>query len=119
MLQGNLMKKWPSLVPTCVCRTEIKVTLYGEGLTEDGAPVEHSLGTLKCNYQDGAKTVLIEEKKLVEISGRAYFNGDICPEYAIISSGHVEIFGVKRDIIQGIKARNPDGTVNYTELRLK
>ena len=119
MLQGNLMKKWPSLVPTCMCRTEIEVTLYREGLTEDGAPVMHSLGTLKCNYQDGAETVLDEEKKHVKISGRAYFNGDICPELAIISSGHVKIFGVKRDIIQGIKARNLDGSVNHTELRLK
>lgn len=97
----------------------MKVTLYGEGLTEDGAPVEHSLGTLKCNYQDGAETVLTDEKKHVKISGRAFLNGDICPELAIISSGHVEIFGVKRDIIQGTKARNLDGSVNYTELRLK
>lgn len=119
MLQGDLMKKWPSLVPASVCKTEIKVTLYGEGITEDGAPVKSSEKTLKCNYQDGATTVLTDEKKLVKISGRAYFNGDICPEMPIISSGHVEIFGVKRNIIQGIKARNLDGTVNYTELRLQ
>ena len=49
MLQGDLMKKWPSLVPASVCKTEIKVTLYGEGITEDGAPVKSSEKTLKCN----------------------------------------------------------------------
>ena len=111
--------RYPKLVPPSFCKTDIDVTIYGEGITEEGAPVTYPLGKLKCNYQDGAKTVLTKEKKLVEISGRAYFDGDICPEYAIISSGHVEIFGVKRDIFEGIKARNPDGTVNYTELRLK
>ena len=119
MLQGDLMKKWPCLVPASVCKTEIKVTLYGEGLTEDGAPVKSSLGTLRCNYQDGAETVLTDEKKRVKITGRAYFNVDICPEMPVISGGQVEIFGVKRDIIQGTKARNLDGTVNYTELRLE
>lgn len=111
--------KFPSLVPDRFCKTDIDVTIYGEGLTEDGAPVKYPLGKLKCNYQDGARTVLTDEKKTVENIGKAYFNGDICPEVASISSGQVEIFGVKRDIIQGTKSRNPDGTVNFTELRVK
>ena len=33
-----------------------------------------------------------------------------------IHSGKVTVFGKERDIIQGTKARNPDGTVNYVEL---
>ena len=111
--------RYPKLVPSRLCKTDIVVTIYGEGLTEDGAPIEKRLGKLKCNYQDSAKTVLTKEKKLVEISGRAYFDGDICPELPNISAGHVEIFGVKRDIIQGTKARNPDESVNYTELWVK
>lgn len=111
--------RYPRLVPDHFCKTDIDVTIYGEGLTEEGAPVKYPLGNLKCNYQDGARTVLTDEKKIVEITGKAYFNGDICPESASISSGQVVIFGVKRDIIQGIKARNPDGSVNYTELRVK
>lgn len=110
--------RWPSLVPEKVCKTNISGTLCAEGLTEDGAPIERTFMGM-CNYQDGAKTVLTAEKKIVEITGKAYFPGDLCPELPVISSGIAVIFGVKRDIIKGIKARNPDGTVNYTELDLK
>ena len=111
--------KFPKLVPPAFCKTDIDVTIYGEGITEEGAPIEYPLGKLKCNYQDGAKKVLTDEKQIVEITGKAYFDGDICPDAAIISSGQIEIFGVKRDIVQGTKARNPDGSVNYTVLELK
>lgn len=111
--------RYPKLVPGFFCKTDIEVTIYGEGLTEEGAPVQYPLGNLKCNYQDGATTVLTKEKKTVEITGKAYFDGDICPEAPSISSGHVVIYGVKRDIIQGVKARNLDGSVNYTELMVK
>jgi hypothetical protein len=110
--------KFPSLVPDYVCKTDIEVTLSEEGISEDGAPIEIGPLKLKCNYQDSAKMVLTEQKKLVQISGRALFNGDICPELPAISSGQVIVFGKPRDIMQGIKARNPDGTVNYTELIL-
>lgn len=111
--------RYPRLVPDYVCKTDIDVTIYGEGITEEGTPEKYPLGKLKCNYQDGVTTVLTDEKKIVKITGRAYFNGDICPEAASISSGQVEIFGVKRNIIQGRKARNLDGSVNYTELGLE
>ena len=110
--------KYPSLVPNSICKTDIVVTLSEEGITEDGAPISIGPLELKCNYQDSAKMVLSDQKKLVQISGRAYFNGDICPELPVISSGQVIVFGKTRDIMQGIKARNPDGTVNYTELIL-
>lgn len=110
--------KYPSLVPNSLCKTDIVVTLSEEGITEDGAPISIGPLELKCNYQDSAKTVLSDQKKLVQISGRAYFNGDICPELPVISSGQVIVFGKSREIMQGIKARNPDGTVNYTELIL-
>ena len=69
-------------------------------------------------YQDKARTVLTAEKKLVQITGTALFPGDICPELPVISGGSAEIFGVKRRIEQGTKARNPDGSVNYTEVIL-
>lgn len=72
----------------------------------------------KCNYQDKAKTVLTAEKKLIEITGAALFPGDICPELPVISGGSAVIFGGKRRILEGRKSRNPDGTVNYTEVLL-
>ena len=73
---------------------------------------------LKCNYQDTAKTVLTAEKKLIQVSGTALFPGDIAPDWPTLSGGTVTIFGQNRRIVQGIKARNPDGTVNFCGLEV-
>lgn len=108
--------KYPALVPPKFCKTPVHVAVYGEGLTEDGAPEIILEAELFCNWQDGAKTVYTKEQKRVEISGRALFTGDICPVSAVISGGVLTVFGEKRTIAKGVKARNPDGSVNYTEL---
>lgn len=126
--------KFPSLVRPRFCKTPIYITLYGEGVTEDGAPnviyerkeiypsdnlypKENLFGDcLYCNYQDKAKTVLTAQKKSVECSGVILINDDIAPHSPTISGGYVIINGVKRNIALGTKARNPDGTVNFTQL---
>lgn len=71
---------------------------------------------LRCNYQDNAKTVLTAEQKIVQLSGTALFRGDIAPGVPVISDGQVIVDGVTRKIFQGMKARNVDGTVNYTRI---
>lgn len=73
---------------------------------------------LMCNFQDQAKTILTAEKKLVQITGTAMFNGDIAPEMPTLSGGTVTVFGEERRIEQGMKARNPDGTVNFCKLEV-
>ena len=73
---------------------------------------------LKCNFQDRAKTILTAEKKLVQITGTAMFPGDIVPDFPTLSGGTVTVFGEERRIEQGMKARNPDGTVNYCQLEV-
>lgn len=110
---------YPELVPDWVCTTPISITIEGEGLTEDGAPVEYSFPNLMCNWQDGGRAVLTAEQKIIEVSGKAYFNGDIAPEMSNITSGVAEVFGEKREILNGYKRRNPDGTVNHTEIQFK
>lgn len=110
--------KYPCLVPKRLCRTDIHVCIDQEGLSEDGGPIPAFEADLKCNYQDTAKTVLTAEGKQVQLSGVALFPGDICPELPILSGGTVTVFGTERAIYQGNKARNPDSTVNFTELRL-
>ena len=110
--------KYPKLVPDRMCTTEMEVVIYGEGLSETGSPIIVCQKKLKCNYQDMAYTKMTAEQKIVTLSGKAYFCGDICPEQAVISSGKVTVFGVERTIYQGTKARNPDGSVNYTLLEL-
>ena len=109
---------YPCLVPKRLCKTDITISFDREGLNEYGEPLEAVNYSGKCNYQDKAKTVITADKKLVEISGTVLIPGDACPDFPVISGGSAVVFGVKRRIQQGTKARNPDGTVNYTEVLL-
>lgn len=111
--------KYPCLVPKKFCKTEIKLELEKEGRNEYGEPFAPVQYEGKCNYQDSATRVLTEQKDLVQITGKALFPGDICPELPVITSGTAVIFGVKRNIVKGTKARNPDETVNFTEVMLQ
>lgn len=126
--------RFPSLIRKQFCKQPIWLTLYGEGLDENGAPVVvydrrelFPSDTLKpsdtlygeplyCNFQEKVKTILTSEKKKVQANGVLLIPRDIIPSAATISGGYAVINGVKRDIVQGIKARNPDGTVNFIEL---
>lgn len=110
---------WPELVPEWVCTTDIKVTIYSDESTEEGKPIIVLDEELKCNFQDSAYMVLTPEKRLITLSGKVYFRGDIAPALHAISAGEVEVFGEKRKIHKGTKARNPDSTVNYTLLELE
>lgn len=110
--------KYPCLVPKKLCKTDITISFEREVITEDGEPYEAVNYSGKCNYQDKAKTVITADKKLVEISGTVLIPGDACPDLPVISGGSAVVFGVKRRIQQGKKARNPDGTVNFTEVLL-
>lgn len=125
--------KFPKLILKKFCKTPFEIVVYGEGLTEDGAPKViyecrviyprndlipsdlKRLAPLYCNYQDKIKTVYTADKKKVQATGVLLIPFDFCPNDTI-SSGYVVINGVKRDIVQCVKARNPDGSVNFVEL---
>lgn len=109
---------YPKLVREENCKTDIHVILYSEETSEDGEPIIALEDDFKCNYQDKAKRVLTAEKIMIELTARAYFIGDIAPELSVISGGQITVFGETRRIYQGTKARNPDGTVNYTLLEI-
>ena len=111
--------KYPCLVMKKVCTTPIHVEITEEGLTEEGAPIMAVTKDLKCNYQDVAKEILTAQKKIVQITGSAYFQGDIAPGVAVITSGMATVHGEARNIVSGVKARNPDGSVNYTRIDLE
>lgn len=110
--------KYPCLVPKSLCRVDIKVHLESEELNNLGEPKYTADMEMKCNFQDRAKTILTTEKKLVQITGTALFPGDIAPDMPTLSGGTVTVFGQMRRIEQGMKARNPDGTVNYCQLEV-
>lgn len=111
--------QWPSLVPDKVCTTPIHVSIEDTSLSEEGEPIILLDSDLMCNFQDAAYKTLTSEQKLITLSGKAYFNGDIAPNMAVISGGTVNVFGMTREIYIGSKSRNPDGTVNFTLLELK
>ena len=108
--------KYPSLVRKQDCKTDIHVVLYSDEISEEGAPIIVLEDDFKCNYQKKKKRVLTDEKVSVQVAGTCLFHEDIAPNITDLHSGKVTIFGKERDIAQGIKARNPDGTVNYVEL---
>ncbi len=110
--------KYPQLGPSWTCRTPIHVELNREGVSEDGEPLLCLTADLMCNWQDSAKIVRTGEKQYTQLSGVAVFPGDIAPDLAVISSGIVVIGEETRQILQGTKARNPDGSVNYTKLEV-
>ena len=111
--------KYPELVPDWVCKVPITVNIDSEELTEDGSPASVTTITAYCNWQDGGQAVLTGDEKIIDISGTAYFNGDIAPSLSNITGGDAVIFGEKREIRRGFKRRNPDGTVNHTEIQFK
>lgn len=110
--------KYPCLVPKRLCKVDIHVHLELEDTNEYGQPEKALDLDLKCNFQDKAKTILTAEKKLVEITGTAMFPGDIAPGWPTLSGGTVTVFGETRRIERGTKARNPDGTVNFSQLEV-
>ena len=110
--------QFPDLVPRRLCKIPITVRLESEDLTYLGEPAQMVELRLLCNFQDRVKTILTDDKKLVQVTGTAMFHGDIAPDIPTLSGGTVVIFGEERRIEQGMKAHNPDGTVNYCRLEV-
>lgn len=110
--------KYPCLVPKRLCKVPVHIHLESEELTNMGEPERILDLDLMCNYQDRAKTILTTEKKLIQITGTVMLPGDIAPDFPLLSGGTVTVFGQERRIEQGMKARNPDGTVNYSQLEV-
>lgn len=109
--------KYPALVPDRICTTP--VTVYREdGLNRDGSPKRTVVFEGKCFYSEKTKHKITADKQLIILSGEALFNGDIAPDTDVIT-GEVQLLsGIKRRIYASQKAKNPDGTVNYTRLEL-
>ncbi len=109
--------KYPQLVPDRVCTTSVKVTRTG-GLNRDGSPKQTVIFEGKCCYSEKSRTKLTADKQLITLSGEALFNGDIAPDSDTITGEVSLLSGITRVIHASEKARNPDGTVNYTRLEL-
>lgn len=111
--------KYPKLVSERVCKTPCIVTIYGEGLNEDGQPEALLKEELMCNYQEKASFKSGDKTAGTVVVGSILFPSDFCPSIPVISSGEVEINGMKRRITNGQKHRNLDGSVNYISLEIE
>lgn len=96
--------------------TPVRVVILSEEPNEFGERPTLLDKSFSCNYQDAATVKYTADKQATEITGTIFIDGDILPSSAVISSGYVVIFGEKREIKKGSKARNLNGSVNYTRL---
>ena len=109
--------RYPALVKPAVCTTPIRLVVYGETLDADGAPTVAGSFEGRCFWQDSGRVERTDEQQYVRIAGRAFFPGDVLPAVPVIAAGYAEVFGERRSVVSGRKARDPDGRVNYTEVR--
>lgn len=108
--------KYPDLVPEKVCVTPC--TIYRtDGINRDGSKKHVETFNGNCMYVEKAHQTLSAEKQLITLSATAFFHGDISPENPKID-GYAEIDGKERKIYSSEKAKNLDGTVNFTKLEL-
>ena len=108
--------RFPCLIDKRFCKTPISVEIEQEGIDKYSEPLPSTNWSGMCNYQDKGKTVRTAEKKLIQLSGCALIPGDIAPDLPTLSGGTLTVNKVARRIYEGVKVRNPDGTVNYTRL---
>lgn len=108
--------EWPSLVPAAVCRVPIKLVLT-KGCTDDSAPaVFRTLHTF-CNFSAKGGWTVDEKRQKVRYAAAAFFTGDIAPDLEHLA-GQAEVLGLRLAICGAERARNPDGSVNFTRLEL-
>ena len=105
--------KFPKLVRDP--KTPVRVVIESAEMNEFGEKEKLLDSHFLCNYQDAATVKYTNDKQSLNIIGTIYLDGDILPN-EVISSGTVEIFGKTFKIGKGAKARNFDGSVNYTRL---
>ena len=110
-LNPNQLKK--------LLNNECDVTIYQEGLSEEGEPLTSlDLNDQKCRFVEKTKIIISPDGKKVELIGKVILLGDIAPNIKKISGGEVIINDSKYEIYQASRPRNPDGTVHHTTLEL-
>lgn len=106
---------WPRLVFSSVCETQITLHLT-RGTDAYGAPIPTVSLTLPCNFQSQTKPQQTNTHAGISFVANAYFDGDIAPGVPL--TGTAQAFGETYQIAAAQRARNPDGSVNFTRLCL-
>ena len=80
---------YPCLIPEWALNATATVSIASEGVNEDGEIIPEFTIEQKCNLQLKSEVKLDSKKQAVSISGKAYFQGDICPDIRTICGGKV------------------------------
>lgn len=124
--------RYPKLVPKKYCTTPVRVVFLG-GIDIEGKETVAGTYSGKCNLLQKTKQRVTADKRLITIEAVALFDGDIAPNllqpkgllYITETDSRngegeetLEPENKPYRIFSYTKARNPDGTVNYTRLEL-
>ena len=113
MLQNIQTLPYPDWLEKVNC----KVTLYKEGISEDGAPEEEVVYEGKCIFSEKSKRVINEDSKADKLIGTIFIKGDIAPDKKLITDGYIEFEdGKQMEVISALRIRNPNGSIHHTEL---
>lgn len=115
---GGVIMAYPCLIPKWAFNKLVDVFIAGSGVSEDGEIIPELRINQKCNLQFKSQQKLDNKKQSVNLTGKAYFEGDICPDIRVIKGGKLICNDIEYKIHAGSKALNFDGSVNYTELEL-
>lgn len=103
--------------PDWLANVDCKVTLYEEGISEEGEPIEELVYEGKCIFSEKSKRVINEDSKADKLIGTVYIKGDIAPNKKLITDGYIEFNdGKQMEVINVIRVRNPNGTIHHTKL---
>lgn len=124
--------RYPKLVPQKYCTTPVRVVFLG-AIDIEGQETVVGTYSGKCNLSQKTKQRVTADKRLITIEAVALFDGDIAPNllqpkgllYVTETDSQngeseetLEPENKPYRIFSYTKARNPDGTVNYTRLEL-
>lgn len=124
--------RYPKLVPQKYCTTPVRVVFLG-AIDIEGQETVVGTYSGKCNLSQKTKQRVTADKRLITIEAVALFDGDIAPNllqpkgllYVTETDSQngegeetLEPENKPYRIFSYTKARNPDGTVNYTRLDL-
>ncbi|MBQ7595144.1 MAG: hypothetical protein IJU45_00600 [Clostridia bacterium] len=104
--------------PRPLAVTPCTVTIQSDSINADGEQDNILSDTFRCIYDEKSRRVITRDGKEVMSSSTVIIEGDIAPGYDI-SSGTVRVNGSDYLILNAARLRNPDGSVNHTELELK
>lgn len=110
------VKKLP--FPDYLLVTPCVICLDTKDINEDGEPQTTKPIETKCMWSDHTKRIYASDNKQVVLNGQVIIKGDIAPNVPEISSGTVKVGRRVMRIYEAVRAKNPDGTVHHTTLKL-